>query len=82
MQFLDLRARRRVYDAPYGFFERGVERYRGCGGGCRRRVEQLGAGEQEFAVEFEDLVELSGNVGADDVFDTYACGLGFADLRV
>jgi len=32
----------------------------------------LGAREEEFAVEFEDLVQFRGDVGADYVFDAYA----------
>ena len=43
--------------------------------------EQLGACEEEFAVEFENLVELGGYVAADYVFDAYSCGLELADLR-
>jgi len=36
------------------------------------RFEKLGAREEEFAVEFEDLVQFGRDVGADYVFDAYA----------
>jgi hypothetical protein len=80
MHLLDFCARRGVYYAPDGFFERGVERYRWRCGGRGRAFEKLGAREEEFAVEFEDLVQFGGDVGADDVFDAYPCGLDFASL--
>lgn len=80
MKFLDLCARRGVYYASYCFFKRRIERD-GCGGvGGRGLFEELGACEQEFAVELEDLVEFGGDVATDDVFDAYSCGLEFADL--
>jgi hypothetical protein len=40
----------------------------------------LRARKEEFAVEFEDFVELGGYVGPDDVFDAYSRGLEFAGL--
>lgn len=49
--------------------------------GRGRRVEELAAREKQFAVEFEDLVEFCGDVGADDVLDAYSCGLDFAGLE-
>jgi hypothetical protein len=43
-------------------------------------IEELGAREKEFAVEFENLVELGGYVAANNVFDAYPCGLKLANL--
>jgi hypothetical protein len=80
VHFLDFCARRGVYYASDGFFERGVERYGGRCGGCWRAFEQLGAREEQFAVEFENLVQFGGDVGADDVFDAYPRGLDLASL--
>ena len=42
-------------------------------------VEQLDAGQQQLAVELEDLVQLGGDVGADDVLDADAGRLELAD---
>lgn len=83
MHFLDLDARRGEDDAADCFFQRGVEGDGGGRSGCGRGrglLEELGAREQEFAVEFEDFVELGGDVGADYVFDADAGGLDFAGL--
>jgi hypothetical protein len=44
--------------------------------------EQLGACEEEFAVEFEDLVQFGRDVAADDVFDAYSCRLQLANLAL
>jgi hypothetical protein len=64
-----------------------VGRGRGRGGGVRVgqargrdvAVEQLDAGQQQLAVELEDLVQLGGDVGADDVLDADAGRLELAD---
>jgi hypothetical protein len=81
MQLFDLGARRRVDDAADGFFKRRVERDRGRAGTTRRAFEELRAREKQFAVEFEDFVQLGGYVGSDDVFDAYSGGLELADLN-
>lgn len=43
-------------------------------------IEELGAGEEEFAVEFEDLVQFGGNVATNNVLDAYPRRLKLSNL--
>lgn len=42
--------------------------------------QKLGARKEQFAVQFEDLVEFGGDVAANDVLNAYPCGLELANL--
>ena len=72
LQFLDICLWGGVDDGFDGFLKAGV---------AFLGFEKPDAGEEEFAVKFEDLKEFRGNVGTDDVLDTDAGRFFFALLE-
>jgi hypothetical protein len=87
VQFLNLGARRGIDQASNGFIEGWVDDGVGAAGragsvvgfgalggrGGRSGVEELDSGEEQFAVELEDLVEFGEDVGADDILYANTC---------
>ena len=71
MELFDIRAGRSVDEGLDSFFEPRVTFF---------GFEEPGARKKQLAVEFEDLEELGGDVGADDVFDADAGGFDLALL--